>query len=317
MQKTFLIFSLFVLAAFARIQTRQDDFKVLWSAWKSVYSKSYGLGEDTTRYQTFIQNYNHILKHNGENHSYKLGLNQFADLTSDEFKNKHLGGFDGPIAQITESSYSESIPQPTAGSVDWRTKGVVTPVRDEGQCGATWAIAAVEAIESAIAIKGKGLTALSVQQVLDCSKSYDNFGCSGGYMDNAFQYVKDKGLATEADYPYKARDQECQSAPTSAYISGFKDVKPVKPDDITQLTTAVNKQPVAVAVDATNWQLYKSGVFDNCSDNLNHAGLIVGYTSDAWIVKNQWATTWGEEGYIRLKLGNTCGVTNVASYPVA
>jgi len=71
-----------------------------------------------------------------------------------------------------------------------------------------------------------------------------------------------------------------------------------------------------VRVDASNWSLYKSGIFDNCDVHTNHAVFMVGTSSDAWTIKNSWGKTWGENGFIRLAKGNTCNVCYGPSYPL-
>ena len=133
-------------------------------------------------------------------------------------------------------------------------------------------------------------------------------------MDYAFTYVKSKGITTEKAYPYTAVDGSCSVSGGAFKVGGYVDVKA---GDVTQLAAAVAGRPVSIAVDANNWQLYSSGVFSDCSTSLDHGVLLVGYTADAWIVKNSWGSSWGEKGYIRLARGNTCGLANSASYPTA
>jgi len=319
MEKLLLIFALLALGAFARAPAKGVDFKALWGPWKAMNAKKYVPDEETNRYETFTKNYDRVLKHNNEKHSYKLALNQFADLTAEEFKSKYLTS----IPQATKVLKSDLIDIPTVNEtviptvnetvLDWRALGVVSPIRDQGQCGSCWAFSAAEAIESAVAIKTNKLTLLSPQQLIDCSRTYGNQGCYGGWMDYAFQYVKKKGIATEENYPYKAINQKCKIFTPAAKITSFVSL-PF--GNVAQLTAAVNQQPISVAVEAQNWQFYSSGIFENCGDSLDHAVLLVGYTSDAWLVQNQWSSLWGENGSIRLKLGNTCGIANVASYPV-
>jgi len=131
-------------------------------------------------------------------------------------------------------------------------------------------------------------------------------------MDRAFKYVAKHGITTEDKYPYKAVVGSCQINSGDFKNKGFTDVPK---GDVDQLAAAVNKQPISVAVDASKFQFYESGIFDDCSTTLDHGVLLVGYTPDAWIIKNSWSTSWGEQGYIRLKRGNTCGLANTASYP--
>ena len=131
-------------------------------------------------------------------------------------------------------------------------------------------------------------------------------------MDYAFDYVKDHGITTEERYPYRAEDEKCRPAEDDFQIAGHNDVPQ---GDVDQLAKAVAQQPVSIAVDAQNFQFYAGGVFDNCGDQLDHGVLLVGYTPEAWIIKNSWGPEWGEKGFIRVKRGNTCGIANAASYP--
>lgn len=135
-------------------------------------------------------------------------------------------------------------------------------------------------------------------------------GCNGGWMDSAFQYVRDHGLVTEGEYPYVARDQGCQRDGGSIKISGFIDVP-----GCTNLQNALAQRPVSVAVDASNWSLYKGGVLSTCGSAINHGVLAVGMTGEFWKVKNSWGRFWGEDGYIRLAMGNTCAICDYPSYP--
>lgn len=127
-------------------------------------------------------------------------------------------------------------------------------------------------------------------------------------MDSAFKFVKDNGIVTESEYPYKAVKQTCTTPTGSFKISGFTDIK-----NCNDLATALVGRPVSIAVDATNWSKYSSGVFNNCATKLNHGVLLVGANDQSWKVKNSWGASWGESGYIRLARGNTCGLCNVAS----
>ena len=148
-------------------------------------------------------------------------------------------------------------------------------------------------------------------------------------MDYAFQYIIDnKGITTEAAYPYTAADGTCQAKgkPVAATLSGFKDVTP---NSETALLTAIVQQPVSVAVEADQsvFQFYSGGVMDSsCGTQLDHGVLAVGYGTtggkDYYKVKNSWGADWGMKGYILLGRGATfnpsgqCGIQMDPSYPV-
>lgn len=154
--------------------------------------------------------------------------------------------------------------------------------------------------------KQKGQTvSLSEQQLVDCSGSYGNQGCNGGWPSSALKYVKDKGLSTESEYPYTAKTGTCKKQGGSFKISSVSSVS-----SCSGLSNGIQSRPLSVTVDATNWSRYSSGVFSNCAANINHAVLLVGMSSSYWKIKNSWGTGWGEQGYIRLATGNTCGVCN-------
>ena len=146
----------------------------------------------------------------------------------------------------------------------------MTPAKNQGQCGSCWAFSATGSIESALLLAGRN-DLLSEQQLVDCSRSYGNMGCSGGWMDSAFAYVKDHGITTESAYPYVARDQACGKDQGDVTISGFVDTP-----GCDNLENALSSRPVSVAVDASVWSLYKSGIMSSCGTAINHGVLVVG-----------------------------------------
>jgi len=210
-------------------------------------------------------------------------------------------------------------------SVDWRQKGVVLPVKNQGQCGSCWAFSAVSALESLNAIKNGNLVSLSEQQLVDCAGAYGNEGCNGGLMDTAFAYVRDKGICASADYPYTARDGTCkESRCTAAFkISGYGQIP--EGDEKLQLQAIANS-PVSVSVEAGTFafQFYSGGVLDDpsCGKRLDHGITAVGYDMTApkpyYIVRNSWGSSWGELGYVRIVFGKgMCGIADDSSFPLA
>ncbi|XP_020236366.1 senescence-specific cysteine protease SAG39 [Cajanus cajan] len=300
--------------------------------WMARYGKVYkNSQEKEKRFRIFKDNVNYIETfNNAANKPYKLGVNQFADLTNEEFRaprNGFKSHMSSSITRTTPFKYENVSAVPT--TVDWRQKGAVTPIKDQGSCGCCWAFSAVAATEGIHGISTGKLISLSEQELVDCDTKGMDHGCEGGYMDDAFEFIiQNHGLNTEASYPYKGVDGKCnakEEAIHAATITGYEDVPT---NNEKALQKAVANQPVSVAIDASGsgFQFYKSGVFTgSCGTELDHGVTAVGYGASEdgtkyWLVKNSWGTEWGEEGYIRMQRDvnsdeGLCGIAMLASYP--
>ncbi|XP_059045614.1 cathepsin L [Achroia grisella] len=320
-----------------------DLVKEEWNAYKMEHSKQYSSEvEDKFRMKIYAENKHRIAKHNQRFEqglvTYKLRQNKYGDMLHHEFvhtmngynrtskHNKQLfsKGRDTRGATFISPAHV-TVPE----QVDWRKKGAVTEVKDQGKCGSCWSFSTTGALEGQHYRQTGYLVSLSEQNLIDCSSAYGNNGCNGGLMDNAFKYIKDNGgIDTEKTYPYEAIDDKCRYNPKNngAEDVGFVDVPQGDEQKLMEAVATVG--PVSVAIDASqeSFQFYSTGVYydDNCSsENLDHGVLVVGYGTDEtggdyWLVKNSWGRTWGELGYIKMarNRNNHCGIASSASYPL-
>lgn len=291
--------------------------------YKAQHDKAYATPkEEAHRLMNFWKTYEKVRASNSANKGYVSALNKFSDMAVEEFKAKYLG-YRGKAQRSGEVDYSLLNAAAPANDVDWRTQtGVVTPVKDQKQCGSCWAFSTTGAAEGAAAIFGEqsGMS-FSEQQLVDCSSSFGNDGCNGGLMENAFKYIHKNGITTDDKYPYTARDQSCKTKVGVFKVAGYKNV-PEKSSGA--LAAAIAIQPISIAIEADEIMTYSSGVFDDtsCGRSLDHGVLLVGYTADSWIVKNSWGPSWGEKGFIRFSKkavpdtkGGICGILMDASFP--
>lgn len=326
----------------------QNAFMEFVAEYQKSYYNSY---EFENRYLTFKDNYQRIADHNlnADMIGFTLKVNQFGDLSQEEFKAKYLTLKEKPQTRFGHKKHSfskksfldsfldieeeEEIRVPKA--VDWRAEGKVQAVKNQGSCGSCWAFSAVGAIESAVAIETGVLPDLSEQQFVDCAGGkYQNEGCNGGLMDWAFEYAEDHPVCTETEYKYTGRDGKCLDDDDSLCGKGVsvKDFVDVEQHSKTALQAAVAERPVSIGVcaEGLGWQFYFGGVVRwLCFKCQDHGVLLVGYDhakskifgdTDYWIIKNSWGSGWGEKGYIRVKADDsgkgTCGVMESPSYPV-
>ena len=270
-----------------------------WGEFKYAFGRNFSTASDPAfhegrRQRAFERSLRLIREHNAEAevHGFRLGVNAYADLDDAEFK-ALLGNHHQPSAHVAdELRHGGLAALPPA--VDWRAKNAVSEVKTQGNCGACWAFSVTGAIEGAYAIATGALRSLSEQQLIDCSTSTGNGGCHGGTQANAFLYaIGNKGLDSEKEYTYDASDDPCWTAAEKRVVATVDSAVHVPPNDEAALAAAVAIAPTAVSIAASpQFRLYKTGTFKgamtcgNTSASLDHAVLAVGYTADAWIVKN-------------------------------
>jgi len=309
-----------------------SEYEYLFKAFQTDHAKTYAEHETQAKFRVFKDNVDFINDHN-KNHAdslgYTVGINQFADMTKTEYKRTMLGynALRKPTNLVTEKLDETAAP----ASVDWTTKGAVTPVKDQGACGSCWAFSTTGSVEGRNQIKNGKLVSLSEQELMSCASKYGNNGCNGGLMDDGFKFIEAEGLDLESSYQYQHVTGSCNNVRRDLHdginpgvVTSFKDVAA---NSQTQLMAAVAEGPVSVAIEAdqSGFGFYKSGVFSGtCGTNLDHGVLVVGYGTDGgkdyWKVKNSWGATWGDAGYIKMVKtasgAGICGIAAQASYPV-
>jgi C1A family cysteine protease len=252
------------------------------------YNKVYGsLEEFQQKFEVFKNNLIEVLAHDDFSGEHTMGITKFSDMTRDEFKNQYLTLKVQGAGWCNSAKGLKFLSHEVPATLDWREKGGVSPVKNQGQCGSCWAFSTVAFLESQQLITKKTQQTFSEQQLVDCDKG-TNQGCNGGLMHTALQYVVSKGLETDAKYPYKARDQSC-SYDASSVVVHAKNVQCLEDVSVDQIKNYLNTVgPLSIAVDASDFQMYDSGILKCTEAYLNHGVLLVGYGADFWIVKNSW-----------------------------
>ncbi|KAJ3433397.1 cysteine protease rdl2-related [Anaeramoeba flamelloides] len=334
-----LVFFLFFLAVSSQ---KQPNTEFVWNKFKKKFNKVYDPLEESKRFAIFQDNVKYIKKHNNNpSHGFKLGINQFSDLTNEEYQQKYLYKHQNDEKKYLkqEKVYDEKNLKFSPESLDLRDEGMVTPVQDMGQCEGCWSFAIIAAIEGCIAKETDQLIKLSEQELIDCD--YDpkkgQKGCDSGSTYKGMDWIIDNnGVTTSKNYPYIGYTNNCGG--TDDPISTITGYHQVHPSEMFVKAALFYQGPLLCTVDAhtRKFQQYKSGIYrdKSCSSDsteLNHSMTIVGYGSGTnfstdndfdfssdkyWIVKNSWGTSFGEDGYIYMSRGdNNCGILTEVYYP--
>jgi len=291
-----------------------------WQQFKQTYKRSYdSQREEIARFQTFVNNVKIAEDLNAKDPHAQYGITKFMDLSPEEFREQYLiSNFTSPKL---EGKPYPTLPQANVSfsqlpvAFDWRQRGVVGGVYNQGQCGSCWAFSTAENVESLWAIAKHPLPNLSMQQLVDCDHN-DDHGCNGGNPPNAYQYIiAAKGLDSFQAYPYAGVDQACRFNPASvaARISKWGYITTIDNENLMGAWT-YQYGPPSICVDAQYWQYYQGGVVTaNCGNQLDHCVQLTGWETisniPAWNVRNSWGVDWGYAGYIYIMRGaNICGI---------
>ncbi len=309
----------FVLAAIAASACAFSEIESAFLGYMTEYGKSYStVAEYEMRLRNFAVKHAFITEHNANpgEHTFKVGHNKMSDWTQEEYE-----------AILTYTSSGEHIADevelsPILGAVDWRNSGCVNAIKDQGQCGSCWAFSGTASTETSWCHAKGTLYSLSEQQQVDCNKNC--YGCNGGWANKAINYLKTSYAESEKAYPYTARDGTCKynaSSATPVKTTGFTNVTADSPS---AMKSALNSHVLSVAIQANKmvFQTYTSGIFNasTCGTNLDHATNVVGWgtsgSTEYWIMRNSWGTSWGEKGYMQLEIVSGKGICGIQMEPL-
>lgn len=285
-----------------------------FEAYLKEFGKSYAsFLEYSQRKAIFEKSLLKVQMHNKEyeagSHTWFAAINELSDITEEEFKQRRSTKYKPSQHTIVDLSLKQSA-APNPDAVDWREKGAVTAVKNQGGCGSCWAFSATETLESFYQIATKNSVELAPQTFVNCVKNPGQCGgtggCEGATMELAFNLTVSTGIALESDMPYAGRDETCKPYKAAVKCTGY--VKNPVNNALAFETALATMGPQSITVAAGSWQLYGGGLFHGCShgwfgrqDNtLDHGVQAVGYTKDYWIVRNSWGPSWGEKGFIRI-----------------
>ena len=276
-----------------------EGMSQLFTQFELEQGRNYDSNEAKMRFRLFRKSVQSVVETNGQDLSWTAGLNFFSDLTEEE-QNQYLG-FNASI----EHFVAEPLPPsdaPTASSIDWRSKGGVTGVKNQGNCGSCWTFGAVGSVEGVHKAKSGSLVTFAEQELLDCVYEGRRDGCQGGWMQDGFRYIQqNQRLAPSSAVSYRGKDGSCnyrgKANGLKVKVTGQYSV----PGSESGHMSALARGPIAVAFEVTDkCKQYRGGIFrdTSCRGNANHAVTMVGFDSQKFIIKNSWGGGWGSGGYI-------------------
>ncbi len=329
--------------SFAQLSAVMDqaEASLAFQEFVSEHGKEYASPEEQKRrFEIFADNYRRINEFNEKNSPrLTVGVNQFADLTDEEFEREYLqAGSAPPQCTVTQEQRAVLKPEGRRAQLDvnWVKQGKVLPVKDQGRCGSCWTFAATSVTETLYAIREnpQPLVRLAEQQLVDCCRAsrtsicFSGNGCSGGIVGQALDYVRANGQTKSTEYPYTAKNGVCKEKDVTPVfkLDGYANITA---GDVDSMEKAILTRSVAVGVAAGyfGFRFYKSGIVtEGCADTpINHGVTIVGAGAengvDYWLVRNSWGGNWGASGYLKIarKRGSgmgVCGITSCPQYPL-
>jgi cathepsin L len=297
------LFFVLVVVCTANLNLGEKETIKIFSSWIGQHGKIYkNESEAIYRYSVWKDNLAKIIAHNEKNLGWTMTINQFGDLTAQEFADQYLTfrGDDLVLPNFTEVNVSAIA---SVGDLNWWRERKVAPIKNQLGCASCYAFAAVGAIESMHAIHGYPVPILSEQEMVDCDAK--NGACTGGWPEYTLEYAARHGICDESAYPYKGVKQNCMVNSCSAKVRPTWYEKSTNSE--ANLANLLSKGPTAVCIDAREWQFYSSGVMSRCNCiGSNHCVLAVASEYGYWSLKNSWGTGFGENGFIRLPWGRYC-----------
>lgn len=309
----------------------------LFQKFSQHFNRSYSLDETARRSTIFSKNLLEIRKN-----PINYGITQFADWTPQEFQSKMLT-LKPPVKKTSPTTLGNPVFDffkwiltlffPTTNQCRKNTCPVMkegfdkdnifheqskdlTPIFNQGKCGSCYAFAYRTALTDTWALYyKKKMDLISIQQIIDCSSAQGNQGCNGGLMSSVHKYIQDEGgINLEKDYrAYEAQKNECKPQKDKYVLKKIGSYTEIDCDENKFKEIIDKKMTIVLALDASTWQHYTGNIVrakDCCMKQLNHAVALAGYGvengTSYWLIKNSWATSWGDMGYIKVEAGQNC-----------